>query len=111
MRGLRFRLAAAVHHPQARDGARVVVSLTNLTPEAGVANLSVHQDLYDTPLLLFFCGIQQRQGFGIGMGRIQLQPHRIGGIESLRQTLTNDVSELDLGDRPKGMSLQGPADQ
>jgi len=88
-----------------------VVSLTNLTPEAGVANLSVHQDLHDTPLLLFFRAVQQRQGFGIGVGRIQFQPHRVGGIESLLQTVTNDVAELDLGDCPKGMPLQGAADQ
>ena len=111
MGGLRLRLAAAIDHPQARYGARVVVSPTSLLPEAGIANLSIYQDLHDTPLLLFFRRVQERQGLRIRMGRIQFQTYRVRGIERLRQPMTNDVAELDLGDRPNRMSLQGAADQ
>src|ERR1700722_6258030 len=52
VRGLRFRLAPAVHHPQSRHRATIVIGVTDLSPEISVTNLSIEKDLFDLPLLL-----------------------------------------------------------
>jgi hypothetical protein len=50
---LSFGLAASIDHLEPSNGARVFVSVTDLTPKTCIANLSINQDLFDFSLLLF----------------------------------------------------------
>src|SRR5436190_13324417 len=111
MGGLHFGLAAAINHPQSGDGAGVVVGFANLAPEAGVPDLAIHQDLNYSPLLLFFLGVKEREGFRVDVRRIQLQPHGIRRIQGLSQPGANDIAELDFRDRSNRSPLQPSADQ
>jgi hypothetical protein len=47
MGGLHFRPTASIDDPKASHSAAIIVGFANLTTEVGVADLAVHQHLFD----------------------------------------------------------------
>jgi len=74
---LSFGFAASIDHLEPSNGACAFVSITDLPPKTCIANLSVYQDLFDLPLLLFPRRANESDRMCIDMCRIELKANGI----------------------------------
>src|ERR1035437_2943445 len=106
MRGLNLGLSPAVHNPKPCHGAPIIVSVANMTAEAGLADLSIEKDLLNPSRLLRRRCFEQIQRLLVEVTRIELRTDCVGGRERLIKTGARNCRKISLGNTADRLALQ-----